>query len=226
MPHMSGPPMRVAAYREARELLRATVSQEAAQNWTAAEAGSSSLYFYQEDRAVGPSWGMPNDLDVFVAGKHGSSKESFCAFVGACMENMRSQGQIVDSTLRKCGYSKPGVEIWIMDLCVSGLFPQVVISFVQAPGHRDVLSAVEDFDISVCKVAFNVASGQCCVQPDVALEIATGRACMKELVLPEEEPFEKHNEAMASQAMRRFHSYCVRGFVFEDGFRIVHFIAE
>lgn len=140
--------------QQTQRLLRYIVPREATKKNEIGVAGSSPLYWYQEKYQIGPKWTGPNDVDIFVAGYWGRSRERFEILVDLMEERIVGAGYKCTRKDKFHPYACRSGLIRITDFAIKGL--NQVVSFVQHPECDSVQEVARGFDISVCKVVYHI----------------------------------------------------------------------
>lgn len=206
-----------------KRLLRQVVPRRLTRPNEVAIAGSAALHWYQGQYKVGPVWTEIGDVDIFVAGSSGSTKESFKAFVSSVVQRIKASKHIVESItcyeVRVYG-PRERKEICICDVKVQDV--DVKLSFVQSPEHATVSAVMEGFDIDICQVMYDIHRQSYNLSSQAKANIRAGRA----EALPMKFDHQDGNVSLADisrvrKTLQRIRKYHARGFAFTNGSGII-----
>lgn len=208
------------------EILRHVVPESESRGGHVGILGSVALLLHQEHHRIGPkwpglvvdksgrAWTSPGDYDVFVAGHHGKSKESFMKFVHMMLERIARLGHGVAPCAGGAAYQiyvRGGEKIWIMNFYISGITK--IVSFVQSPRCDNLAEVVEGFDIDVCKVIYNLYTQKTSCSADVEEQIRRGTSKAMGLLFEDGVPSPTDGRIVA-RTVHRIRKYIFRGFAF------------
>lgn len=145
-------------------------------------AGSAPLSWFldnaetQNERTpCGFRW---KDADFFVCGHHAETAESFSAFIEEIIFRMEETGYQITEVQYSSGgnyddcMGPPGMELQVVEFTIKEI--STPLSFIQCPGFDNVLEVIENFDLSVCKVAYNTYTKRHQISEDVCDQILSG----------------------------------------------------
>ena len=198
-----------------RSLLRYVIPRECSRDNEVAIAGSAALCWFQDLWEVGPMWGVPGDVDIFVCGKNGRTKGQFSKFMNSILKKLRqiyrhpSAVECFDSA-----YCFRGLVCHISNLKIPGI--SLKLSFISSPGCNNVKEVVDQFDIDVCKVIYNVHHEEYEVEESVKKHIKMCKAMVTDLTFGGSVP-DRFDIYKCSKTLGRMEKYTKRGFVFING---------
>lgn len=199
-----------------RSMLRYVLPRNECNKNEIAVAGSSALCWYQDDRKVGPMWGPPGDVDVFVAGYWGKSQWRFRRFCCRILRQLAGSLYITKKVVwYQNVYVKRGSKVNICDVYFKDMDTHV--SFVQGCGCKNVQEVIKGFDIDVCKVIYHVHSESFEVTKSVELSIKTHTAWVKDDWQFLHSYPDRFDRVQIGSTMRRMQKYEERGFLIING---------
>lgn len=150
--------------RKVRKMLQACLLRTDTHNFSVGCSGSSVVTWRQLSKAGGASsnskwmkW-TPHDVDIFVCGEHGKTRETFNAYVRTVRKRMEEKGYLITKMKTyQNKYIMENIMVSITDLEIEGL--DTVISFVQSPAHETVLEVVAGFDLDIVRIVFDFRNG-------------------------------------------------------------------
>ena len=206
-------------YENCKRILKEMIPIEHSLSNEVAVSGSSALLWWQAHERIGPEWEGPNDVDVFVAGRPGSSDGLFMMYVKAVIENVKSKGIEIDVLEERISaYVVRGRRTNIVDVHVPGC--KFKISFVQCPLACNVNEVVACFDIDICKVIYHIHNGSFSLAACVKRSICLGIAEISSIRLDEHGP-SQFDISRVKSTLERVKKYKERGFKFIHGSLIV-----
>ena len=150
--------------RAVRKMLQACLSPADTHNFSVGCSGSSVVTWrYLSKAGAGSSnqpwmkW-TPHDVDIFVCGQHGRTREAFTAYVRTVTKTIEDRGySIANMKTYQNIYIVEGLEVLVTDVEVEGF--ETVISFVQSPTHATVHEVVAGFDLDIVRIVFDFRDG-------------------------------------------------------------------
>ena len=176
--------------------------------------GSAALHWYQDERAIGPKWNVPNDIDLFVAGRWGNTTRLFILFVHRTLKRLTRAGYYFAVEYKKNRYAVPNRIVHIVDVKITGL--ELTLSFVQSPCCANLREVANAFDIDVCRVIYLIHSCSFVVDKKVQKSIEAGRATVNSIAFCSRSYGGRITHVDRSKvlsSMVRINKYLGRGFV-------------
>ena len=126
-----------------------------------AVGGSTALFWYQDEKKIGPTWDNPRDVDVFVCGR-------YCDNWFATMDGIhqRLEEQAVLSWERvensKEDFLHSGTPVFVRRYTFwvdSDEGEEVILTFIGSP-YATVVETASHFDFDICQVVYRITTGR------------------------------------------------------------------
>lgn len=183
--------------------------------------GSSALCLFQEAEHIGPKWGNPGDFDIFVAGKHGETREAFEKYTQKISSSMRlafcpgAAFRLSGPHVSEVYTRMNGKKVRVKDYKFGPLL-KARLSFIQCPDCKDLDDVAANFDIDICRVIVRIHSGRFMVGRQVRGHIAENRAHVDPLVFCGSGQIQPRHWKCVMRTMERMRKYQKRGFTMDN----------
>lgn len=181
---------------------------------TVCVAGSAALHWLMLALPSIPKerYFQPNDIDIFIFGRDGRTKNRYVAAVDDMVDTLVSNGyELMSRVQRKNLYILPNIPVYITDIHVA--YMNATLSFVQCPVDRTAQDVIDRFDINVVKVIYDIATWTLTVNRDVQRSIELGQATVRDFIWEETAPSYRELYTFTS-TLHRMEKFTRRGFHF------------
>ena len=153
------------------------------------------------------------DIDIFVIGEAAIDEENFHNFVNAAVDRLKDSGHYIRKIkARRWNYTNAGMWMWLVDVYVRGM--KQYLSFIQKSGLYNIQHVIDDFDINVVQVVYDIQKDKATASYEVANAIRTKTArVVRPFVFLTTVP-DVNEEAYLCRTLHRIQKYNNRGYKF------------
>ena len=204
-------------------LLRSLLPKRPGRRSDVTVVGPMALFWYQVEHNAGPIWeDDPEQVNILVSGRAGSSSFLFEKFINSCRKKLDAFGDPIDWDRKFIHQSflssGVGLENWHVEL---RFFPKVLI-FIRNPEGGSAREFLNHCPVNVGRIAYNIYCGRYEVESSVADDINHCRTriecqvCFRNNGCPSDLELDRIEDCMS--CMKR---YALRGFKFVNGEGVV-----